>query len=105
MLSPAAGVFGTDCNVTDGWHPMIFLEKGIYSQSWEPHEISFKTKNEWRKASESAYPTNALGSIVLLLSLLNVLFNMFDVSYVSCNMLHWFEINKVNMLKKKKKQP
>ncbi|WZZ64910.1 hypothetical protein YC2023_076280 [Brassica napus] len=36
------------------------------------------------KASESAYPTNVLGSIVLLMSLLKVLINnMFDVSYVS----------------------
>ena len=47
-----------------------------------------RPRTKWKKASESAYPTNALGSIVLLLSLLNVLFNMFDVSYVSCNMLH-----------------
>ncbi|KAG2315388.1 hypothetical protein Bca4012_066205 [Brassica carinata] len=27
MLSSAAGVFGTDCDVTDGSYPMIFLEK------------------------------------------------------------------------------
>ena len=33
MLSPAAGVFGTKCDVTDGSHSMIFLEKNdIYSQ-------------------------------------------------------------------------
>ena len=33
MLSSAAGVFGTDRDVTDGSHPMIFLEKkGVYSQ-------------------------------------------------------------------------
>ncbi|KAG2317075.1 hypothetical protein Bca52824_020197 [Brassica carinata] len=33
MLSPAARVFGRDCDVTDGSHPIIFLEKkGIYSQ-------------------------------------------------------------------------
>ncbi|KAF3602890.1 hypothetical protein F2Q69_00037103 [Brassica cretica] len=39
---------------------------------------------KWRKASESAHPTNVLESIVLLLSLLNVLLNyMFGVFYVS----------------------
>ena len=44
---------------------------------------------KWRKASESAHPTNVLESIVLLMSLLNVLLNyMFGVFYVSCNMLH-----------------
>lgn len=33
MLSPSARVFGTDYDITDGSHPMIFLEeKGIYSQ-------------------------------------------------------------------------
>ena len=32
-MSHAAKVFGTDCDVTDGSHPMIFLEKNeIYSQ-------------------------------------------------------------------------
>ncbi|KAH0884032.1 hypothetical protein HID58_060128, partial [Brassica napus] len=34
-----------------------------------------RSRTKWKKASESAYHTNALGSIVLLLSLLNVLFN------------------------------
>ncbi|CAF1913629.1 unnamed protein product [Brassica napus] len=48
-----------------------------------------RPRTKWRKASESAYPTNALGSIVLLLSLLKILINnMFDVIYDSCNMLH-----------------
>lgn len=48
-----------------------------------------RPRTKWKRASESTYPKNALGSIVLLLSLLNVLSNnMFDVSYVSCNMLH-----------------
>lgn len=48
-----------------------------------------RPKTKWRKASESACPTNALGSIVLLLSLLKVFNNnMFYVIYDSCNMLH-----------------
>ncbi|WZY86920.1 LOW QUALITY PROTEIN: hypothetical protein YC2023_033304 [Brassica napus] len=37
------------------------------------HKKDFiRPRTKWRKASESAYPTNALGSIVLLLSLLNL---------------------------------
>lgn len=31
MLSPAAGVFGTDCDVTDGSRPTIFLEKKAFT--------------------------------------------------------------------------
>ncbi|CAN6828123.1 unnamed protein product, partial [Brassica oleracea var. botrytis] len=49
-----------------------------------------RSRTKWKKASESAYHTNALGSIVLLLSLLNVLFNnittclMFLMIHVIC---------------------
>ncbi|KAL0683616.1 hypothetical protein Bca4012_050464 [Brassica carinata] len=34
MLSPAAEVFGMDCDVTDGPHAMIYFEnkKTVYSQ-------------------------------------------------------------------------
>lgn len=32
MLPPAVGVYGTDCDVTGGSHPMIFLKKDSYSQ-------------------------------------------------------------------------
>ena len=56
----------------------------------ESHKKDLKRpRTKWRNASESACPTNALGSIVSLLSLLKVLFNhMFGVIYVLCNMLH-----------------
>lgn len=56
----------------------------------ESHKKDHKRpRTKWGIASESAYPTNALGSIVLLLSLLKVILNnMFDVIYNSCNMLH-----------------
>ncbi|CAN7029227.1 unnamed protein product [Brassica rapa subsp. trilocularis] len=48
-----------------------------------------RPRTKWRKASESACSTNALGSIVLLLSLLKVFINsMFCIIYDSCNMLH-----------------
>ncbi|WZZ90399.1 hypothetical protein YC2023_118978 [Brassica napus] len=42
----------------------------------ESHKKDLKRpRTKWRKASESACPTNALGSIVSLLSLLKILFN------------------------------
>ena len=47
MLSPSAGVFGTDCDVTDGSYPMIFFEKKTFThKNWEPQERFYKTKNE-----------------------------------------------------------
>ncbi|CAF1954059.1 unnamed protein product [Brassica napus] len=46
-----------------------------------------RPRKMWRKASKSAYPTNALGNIVL--SLLKVfLNNVFVVIYVPCDLLH-----------------
>ena len=56
----------------------------------ESHKKDLKRpRTKWKKVSESSCPTNALGSIVSLLSLLKVIFNnMFDVIYVLCNMLH-----------------
>ncbi|KAG5401062.1 hypothetical protein IGI04_015669 [Brassica rapa subsp. trilocularis] len=48
-----------------------------------------RPRTKWRKTSESAYPTNVLGSIVLTLSLFKILNNnMFVVIYVSCYQLH-----------------
>ena len=66
----------------------------------ESHKKDLKRpRTKRRKASESACPTNALGSIVSLLSLLKILFNnMFGVTYIPRNMLHWFDINKVTRL-------
>ncbi|CAH8388160.1 unnamed protein product [Eruca vesicaria subsp. sativa] len=68
----------------------LFIEKRHLFIRIESHKKDLeRPKTKWRKASESAYPTNALGSIVLLLSLLKVhLNNMFDVIFDSCNMLH-----------------
>ena len=61
-----------------------------------------RPRTKRKKTSESVCPTNALGSIVLLLSLLKVFINMFYVIYDSCNILHWFDTNKVNVKKEKK---
>ncbi|KAL0759603.1 hypothetical protein Bca101_075753 [Brassica carinata] len=47
-----------------------------------------RPRTKRKKTSESVCPTNALGSIVLLLSLLKVFINMFYVIYDSCNILH-----------------
>ncbi|KAG2296684.1 hypothetical protein Bca4012_001829 [Brassica carinata] len=42
-----AGVLGTDCDVSDGSYPMIFLEKeNIYSQELRAKRKIFKTKNK-----------------------------------------------------------
>lgn len=48
----------------------------------EAQERSYKIKNKLRKASESIHPMNELESIVLMLSMFNVLLNMFFVIYV-----------------------
>lgn len=67
----------------------FFREKSICSQKLRAKKNLIRARTKWRKARESAYPTNVLGSIVLLLSLSKILINnMFGVSYVSCNMLH-----------------
>ncbi|KAH0892771.1 hypothetical protein HID58_055200, partial [Brassica napus] len=59
MLSPSAEVFGTDRNVTDGSHPIISLEI-------KSHKIDHaRPKTKMIKASESAYRTNELRSIML----------------------------------------
>ena len=78
----------------------FFRKKLIKIESQKKDLIRPRTKQ--KKTSESAWPTNALGSIVLLLSMLKFFINnMFYVIYDSCNMLHWFDINKVKTLKKK----
>ena len=47
MLSPAAGVFETDYNVTNRSHLMIFLHKNAFTyKNWESQERSYKTNNE-----------------------------------------------------------
>ncbi|KAL0856745.1 hypothetical protein Bca101_061899 [Brassica carinata] len=68
----------------------LLREKRYLLTRIESHKKDLtRPRTKWRKASESAYPTNALGSIVLRLSLLKVLINnMIYVIYGSCNMLH-----------------
>ena len=61
----AAKVFRTDCDVTDGSHPMIFLEKKRdLLIKIESHKKDHKIpRMKWRKVSESACHANAVGSV------------------------------------------
>ena len=78
MLSPAEGVLGMNYDVKNGLHPMIYSEIQAFTHNnWEAQERSYKMKNKLRKASESAHPMHELDSIVLMLSMFNVLLNMF----------------------------
>ena len=79
---------GLRCNRWIVSNDLFKEERHLFTRIESQKKDLIRPRTKWKKASESAYPTNALGSIVLLLSLLNVLFNMFDVFYVSCNMLH-----------------
>ena len=77
----------------------LFREKCLLTIVESHKKDHTRPRTKWRKTSESAYPTNVLGSIVLTLSLFKILNNnMFVVIYVSCYQLHWFDINKVKML-------
>ena len=88
MLSPATSIFGMDCDVIDGSYLIIFLEKNTFThKNWKPKKDLTITRTKWKKPSESVYPKNALESIVLLLSMLKVLLNMYDLISCSCNML------------------
>ncbi|CAH8378231.1 unnamed protein product [Eruca vesicaria subsp. sativa] len=63
MLSLAAGVFGTDYDVTDGSD--LLKEKSYLRTIAKSLKKDFiRPRTKWMKASESVYPTNALGSII-----------------------------------------
>lgn len=65
-------------DVKNGLHPMIYSEIQAFTyNNWEAQERSYKMKNKLRKTSESAHPMNELDSIVLMLSMFNVLLNIF----------------------------
>lgn len=68
----------------------LFKEKRHLLTRTESHKKDLRRpRMKWRKASELVCPTTALGSIVLLQSLLKVIFNnMYDVISDSCNILH-----------------
>ena len=74
MLSSAAGVFGRDRDVIASND--LFKVKRHLLRKIESHKKDLKRpRTKWKKASESTYSTNVLGSIVLLMHLLKVLLN------------------------------
>nr|VDD03030.1 unnamed protein product [Brassica rapa] len=67
----------------------LFREKCLLTTVESHKKDHTRPRTKRRKTSESAYPTNVLGSIVLTLSLFKILNNnMFVVIYVSCYQLH-----------------
>ena len=67
----------------------LFREKCLLTIVESHKKDHTRPRTKRRKTSESAYPTNVLGSIVLTLSLFKILNNnMFVVIYVSCYQLH-----------------
>lgn len=66
----------TDCNVNNKLHPIIFLEKKRNLLKRIHNHNFFNISVKWKKTNESVCPMNALENIVLLMSLLNVLFNV-----------------------------
>ena len=81
---------GMRCNRWIASNDLLTEKRRLLTTVESRHKYDhIRPRAKWRKASESAYPTNALGSIVLLLSLFKVLINnMVMVTYVSCNLLH-----------------